>query len=290
MQEQYEGMNEMMEKHREAMELQAVQIEEQKQESEQLHVASYLHRSVQREQEIKAEKAKHSNLTIKRSIGFLKDLLFEVEDVKEAWNKIVPEKKQENDTAEEEEDDCELEQLIKDDNIDDANKALQCNRIITKEIKKKLEKEVFLNEVASMEGWWVVQAIEQKELEKLSGNSAADKEMKLAIVKKAKLEVSKNNMMMAQKQGRSGKKNLLKIWTDKRGGYKNKSYPYVKPEVAEFKTFDAGEKYTDLVIEISFPGSYRGSRGIGYRGGRGGRRGRGRMTSYAPPYERTCHR
>jgi hypothetical protein len=252
------------------MESQAEQIEEQKQDSEQLHVASYLHRSVQREQEIKAEKAKHTNVSIKRSIGFMKNLLFEVEDVKEACNKIIPEKKQMDDTAEEEEDDVELENFIKDDNIGDNNKALQCSMMIINKIEKKLEQEVFLNKVASMEGWSVVNAIEQKELEKLSGISAADKEMKLAIVNKAKSEVVKNNSMIKQKLGQSGKKNLHKIRADKRGGYRNRPSPYLKPEMAEYETSDTGR----------YRGSYRGS----YRGGRGGRRGRGRIPSYAPSY------
>ena len=160
----------------------------------------------------KAEKAKimgnFQNAASKRTVGFITEMLYDVEDIREAFANLFNE---DTDPFDEKHAEAEAGPLVTPDNAEEVDVALKSCLLTMGELKQKMKAELLAHECAEKAGgkWGAVAFLENKDLKKMAGDSIAEKEEKMLLIRKAEEEFQKHAkaMKMASPKDKKAGKN-----------------------------------------------------------------------------------
>ena len=214
---------------------------------------------VQRVDIRKAEKAKmlknFKNTASKRTVGFIMDLLNEVEDIHEAVENILPRGSDPfNDSIAAEG----SEPLVTAENLEQADIAMKTSLLSIGEMKKRMKEEILAHECAEQAagGWSAVAYLENKDVKKIAGETIEEKEENLLLIKKAEEDYKKHNKAVKSAKVPSAAKDSFKMKAKYNQHYGKASFNTFSPRGGRGRG-------------VAFAGTHRG----GVRGGRGGRGG-----------------
>ena len=164
------------------------QLEDINDDQATVQAGQMLAREQLRKNQKEIELRKHKSPTVKRNLNFLFDLQFMVTDALEAWEGIAPA------LSEIQMVDRLPKHMIKVEQIDDANRALEATIFGLSEMSVRVKKEIFMNEAASSApmGFGIAPILEGK-ANKFSGDTQEDQESNAAKFKAGLAEFYKEN-------------------------------------------------------------------------------------------------